>query len=81
MSVLQRLISIPSYCYDAWTAVKSRHIGYITWNRKTGEYIREQQPIWKKVKTVMLFNPLTEWLDTTHLMRLYIHDKTVKSGT
>lgn len=35
----------------------------------------------KKLKLLLLFNPLTEWLDTTHAMRLYIHDESVRAGT
>jgi hypothetical protein len=42
--------------------------------------VREQQPILKKLKLLFLFNPLTEWIDTTHLMRLWAHDRSVKAG-
>lgn len=42
--------------------------------------MREQQPLWKKLKLILLFNPLTEWLDTTHAMRLYLHNKNIHSG-
>lgn len=48
--------------------------------RKTGYQMREQQPLWKKLKLILLFNPLTEWLDTTHAMRLYLHNKNIHSG-
>jgi hypothetical protein len=41
---------------------------------------REQEPLLKKLKLLVLFNPLMEWIDTTHLMRLYAHDKTLKQG-
>jgi len=34
----------------------------------------------KKLKLIFLFNPLTEWIDTTHLMRLYLHDESNKQG-
>jgi hypothetical protein len=27
-----------------------------------------------------LFNPLTTWLDTTHAMRLYMHNSAIKEG-
>ncbi len=47
---------------------------------QTGQYKREQQPLMKKLKMVLLFNPLTEWLDTTHAMRLYIHNESLKEG-
>lgn len=42
--------------------------------------MREQQPLTKKLKLILLFNPLTEWIDTTHLMRLWIHNKSIRKG-
>ncbi|PYH42900.1 putative phosphatidylserine decarboxylase [Aspergillus saccharolyticus JOP 1030-1] len=60
--------------------IQNRQVGWLTIDRKTGQLIREQQPLWKKVKLLLLFNPLTEWLDTTHLMRLYMHREAVKEG-
>jgi len=60
--------------------VQNRQVGWRTLNRKTGKYEREQQPILKKLKLLLLFNPLTEWIDQTHLLRLWIHEKTVKAG-
>jgi phosphatidylserine decarboxylase len=42
--------------------------------------MREQQPLWKKLKLFALFNPLTEWIDTTHAMRLYLHNKNIDVG-
>lgn len=47
---------------------------------QTGEYMREQQPLGKKLKLLLLFNPLTTWLDTTHAMRLYMHNSAIKEG-
>ncbi|KAL4915652.1 phosphatidylserine decarboxylase-domain-containing protein [Aspergillus aurantiobrunneus] len=60
--------------------IQNREIGWLTINRKTGKYMREQQPLWKKLKLLLLFNPLTTWLDTTHAMRLYMHNSAVKEG-
>jgi len=54
--------------------------GWQSYVRKTGTYEREKQPLGKKLKLIFLFNPLTEWIDTTHLMRLYLHDKSIKKG-
>lgn len=48
---------------------------------QTGREMREQQPLLKKIKIFILFNPLTEWIDTTHMMRLHLHHKNVQSGT
>jgi len=36
-------------------------------------------PLLKKLKIILLFNPLTEWIDTTHAMRLYLHDSALNS--
>lgn len=54
--------------------------GWKSFDRKTGKLMREQQPLTKKLKLILLFNPLTEWIDTTHLMRLWIHNKSVRKG-
>ncbi|OTA63315.1 putative phosphatidylserine decarboxylase [Hypoxylon sp. EC38] len=54
--------------------------GWKSLDRNTGKLMREQQPLTKKLKLILLFNPLTEWIDTTHLMRLWIHNKSVQKG-
>jgi len=59
---------------------QNREFGYPSLNRKTGRLEREQQPLLKKIKLILLFNPITEWIDTTHAMRLYIHNKSVARG-
>jgi hypothetical protein len=41
---------------------------------------REQEPLGKKLKLLVLFNPLLEWLDATHYIRLFAHDKTIRQG-
>ncbi|RYO74372.1 hypothetical protein DL764_010897 [Monosporascus ibericus] len=46
----------------------------------TGRLMREQQPLTKKLKLLALFNPLTEWLDTTHAMRLHMHRESIEAG-
>ncbi|KAK3368394.1 phosphatidylserine decarboxylase-domain-containing protein [Podospora didyma] len=46
----------------------------------TGKYEREKEPLLKRLKLILLFNPLTEWIDTTHLMRLHLHDSTLDEG-
>ena len=58
----------------------NREVGWQTFIRKTSTYEREQMPIMKKLKMLLLFNPLVEWIDQTHLFRLWLHDKTVKAG-
>lgn len=59
---------------------QNREVGWETINRKTGQYKREQQPIYKKLKLLFLFNPIMTWFDRTHLLRLWIHDKTIEAG-
>ncbi|KAL4982607.1 phosphatidylserine decarboxylase-domain-containing protein [Aspergillus falconensis] len=60
--------------------IQNREVGWLTIDRKTGKYMREQQPLGKKLKLLILFNPLTTWLDTTHAMRLYMHNSAIKEG-
>jgi hypothetical protein len=52
----------------------------VTTASQTGKLEHEQQPLLKKLKILLLFNPVLEWIDTTHAMRLYIHNTSKKSG-
>ena len=56
--------------------VQHRQVGWLTKNRKTGELVREQMPLMKKARMLLLFNPVTEWIDTTHIFRYFLHEKT-----
>ncbi|GAQ10285.1 phosphatidylserine decarboxylase proenzyme 2 [Aspergillus lentulus] len=60
--------------------IQNREVGWLTVDRKTGEYKREKQALWKKFKLLLLFNPLTEWIDQTHLIRMYTHEKNLAAG-
>jgi phosphatidylserine decarboxylase len=60
--------------------IQNREVGWLTVDRKTGEYKREKQALLKKFKLLLLFNPLTEWIDQTHLIRLYTHEKNLAAG-
>ncbi|KUM56295.1 hypothetical protein ACN42_g10921 [Penicillium freii] len=77
LSLLHRAVD---YVLSCLKLVQNREVGWITVDRKTERRVREQQPLLKKLKLLLLFNPLTEWLDTTHAMRLYMHRKNVKAG-
>lgn len=59
---------------------QNREVGRMTLDRKSREFKREQQPLWKKVKMLFLFNRLTEWIDQTHLLRLWTHEKNLYAG-
>ncbi|KFA53537.1 hypothetical protein S40293_09879 [Stachybotrys chartarum IBT 40293] len=61
-------------------ACPDAHWGWMSWDRRTGRLQREKQPLSKKLKLLFLFNPITEWIDTTHAMRLYTHDKSLSEG-
>ncbi|OQD68788.1 hypothetical protein PENDEC_c031G01567 [Penicillium decumbens] len=78
--VLGLLHRAVDYVLSCLKLAQNREVGWITVDRKTGRRIREQQPLLKKLKLLVLFNPLTEWLDTTHAMRLYIHRKSERAG-
>ncbi|KAF8473437.1 phosphatidylserine decarboxylase-domain-containing protein [Kalaharituber pfeilii] len=60
--------------------VQNREIGWLTVDRKTGKFMREQQPLWKKIKLLLLFNPLLEWIDRTKLLRFVLHEKATHAG-
>lgn len=60
--------------------VQNREVGWLTVDRKTGQYKREKQPLFKKLKLLVLFNPVTEWVDQTHLFRLWTHEKNLEAG-
>jgi len=38
--------------------------------------MREQQPLQRKLKLMIIFNPLLEWIDETTQYRRWLHDKT-----
>jgi phosphatidylserine decarboxylase len=60
--------------------IQCGQVGWLTWDRKSGDFIREQQPLYKKLKLVLLFNPVTEWVDRTQALRLWTHRKNIKAG-
>ncbi|KAL2811593.1 phosphatidylserine decarboxylase [Aspergillus granulosus] len=80
MGITDALHAVADYLLSWVKLIQNREIGWLTINRKTGEYMREQQPLSKKLKLLLLFNPLTTWLDTTHAMRLYLHSSAIKEG-
>lgn len=80
MQLLSYLHRALDYALALVKLVQNREVGWQTLNRKSGKYEREQQPILKKLKLLLLFNPLTEWIDQTHLLRLWIHKKTIAAG-
>lgn len=80
MFITDWIHSALDYALSTLKLVQNREVGWMTLDRKTGRYKREQQPIIKKLKLLFLFNRLVEWIDRTHLMRLWIHDKTIKAG-
>jgi len=55
--------------------VQHRQVGWLTVNRKTGEVIREQQPLVEKLRLLVLFNPIVEWVDTANFLRSWLHKR------
>jgi phosphatidylserine decarboxylase len=80
MQFLQYIRHVADYCLALAKLVQNREVGWRTVNQKTGKYEREQQPLFKKLKLFLLFNRFTERIDQTHLLRLWIHEKTVTAG-
>ena len=61
-------------------SIHNREVGWPTVDRRTGEFKREKQPLWKKLKLLVLFNSFTEWIDRTHLLRLWTHERSLAAG-
>ena len=80
MDLLGQIHRLLNACLGYLNLLQNREIGWLTVDRKTGAYKREQQPIWKKLKLLLLFNPFTEWIDRTHLLRLWTHEKNISAG-
>jgi phosphatidylserine decarboxylase len=80
MFLLDWLHAIFNFILFHLKLIPNRQVGWKSLNRKTGELERELEPLWKKAKLILLFNPLTEWIDTTHAMRLWIHRKNIQEG-
>ncbi|EKM57173.1 uncharacterized protein PHACADRAFT_91208 [Phanerochaete carnosa HHB-10118-sp] len=73
---MQYAHSAVDYGLQCTKLVQHRQVGWLTKNRETGELIREQVPLMKKARMLLLFNPLTEWVDRTHTFRYILHEKT-----
>ncbi|KAF1983303.1 phosphatidylserine decarboxylase [Aulographum hederae CBS 113979] len=71
---------ILDYLFTFVRLAQNREVGWLSLDRKSGKIMREQEPILKKIKLLLLFNPVTEWIDTTHAMRLHIHRKSTSAG-
>jgi phosphatidylserine decarboxylase len=80
MQFLQNIHRVADYALGLVKLVQNRQVGWLTLDRKTGKYEREQQPLFKKLKLLLLFNPFMEWIDRTHFLRLWIHEKTIVVG-
>ncbi|KAK5441457.1 hypothetical protein LTS15_011223 [Exophiala xenobiotica] len=80
MALTDYIHQVLDYCLSTVKLVQNRQIGWRTVNRKNGQPGREQQPIYKKLKLLILFSRFVEWVDTTKAMRLWIHEKSIKEG-
>ncbi|CRG84109.1 hypothetical protein PISL3812_01440 [Talaromyces islandicus] len=80
MGIIGAFHAVADYLLSWVKLIQNREVGWLTINRKTGEYMREQQPLFKKLKLLLLFNPFMTWVDTTHAMRLYMHNSAIEEG-
>ncbi|KAL4890305.1 phosphatidylserine decarboxylase [Aspergillus ambiguus] len=80
MYIVDLCHSVVDYLLSWVKMAHNRQVGWLTVDRKTGRVLREQQPLMKKLKLIFLFNPFMEWLDKTHMMRLYMHNQAIKEG-
>ncbi|KAI3575816.1 phosphatidylserine decarboxylase-domain-containing protein [Fusarium oxysporum f. sp. albedinis] len=79
------MLSVSAFFHNALNYLLSwvhpnAHWGWLSCNRKTGQLEWEIIPLGKKLKLLFLFNHITEWIDTTHAMRLYMHNKSLEKG-
>jgi phosphatidylserine decarboxylase precursor len=64
-----------------WFNLIAHHeVGWKSLVRKTGKMTHEQEPVTKKIKLLLIFSPLFEWLDTTHAVRRYLHSSNQEEG-
>lgn len=80
-NLLGYLCSFVHEAVATFNALRNREVGWVTVDRKTGEFKREKQPLLKKLKLLLLFSPVTEWIDRTQLLRLWTHEKNIYAGT
>lgn len=80
MFLLATLHSLLDTLLSYFGILQTRQLGWHTIDRKTGQLKREQESLWKKIRLLVLFNPLTEWLDKTHWMRSQLHKKNIAAG-
>lgn len=59
--------------------IQNREVGWLTKNRKTGELVCERQSPAKKVRMMLLFNPLAEWIDSTRMFGCWLREKMDRS--
>jgi hypothetical protein len=79
-AVVSWVRNIIALCSSLLLAIWHREVGWPTIDRRTRRFKREQQPLLKKFKLLVLFNAITEWIDTTHLVRLWTHEKSLSAG-
>ncbi|KAE8154601.1 phosphatidylserine decarboxylase-domain-containing protein [Aspergillus avenaceus] len=79
-TIIAFILKIVGLAIDLFQQLFARRVGWITIDRKSGKITREQQPLLKKLKLLVLFNPITEWVDRTHLLRLWTHERSLRAG-
>lgn len=68
------------YLFSICKLVQNKEVGWRMIDRKTGKHMREQQPLWWKLKLFLLFNPWTEWINNTQARRRRLRKKTLDFG-
>lgn len=79
-NILSCIYSFIVEAIATFRALGNREVGWLTVDRRTGQFKRERQSLWKKLKLLVLFNSFTEWVDKTHLLRLWTHEKSRSEG-
>ncbi|KAJ5946418.1 phosphatidylserine decarboxylase proenzyme 2 [Penicillium verhagenii] len=80
MWFLDKIHDLFDACLRRLRLLEDRQVGWLTLDRKSGNFKREQQALWKKLKLLLLFNPMTEWIDQSHALRIWTHRKNLEAG-
>ncbi len=60
--------------------IRTGHVGHQCLIRSTGRVIREQMPLKKRLRLLLLFSPECEWIDRVYIFRQYLHHEADVSG-
>jgi len=60
--------------------IRTGHVGHQCLIRSTGQVVREQMPLTKRLRVLILFSNEFEWIDRLHVFRRHLHHEADVSG-